>query len=93
MKFVDRSSSSSRSRRLGPYFFIRSRPFRETRIRAYVIRQHRLGRSVGEIIGDPYLARFGSQTLVWKVVCEPETIAALEADLRADIEGHRETLH
>jgi hypothetical protein len=48
---------------------------------------------VGEIIGDPYLARFGSQTLVWKVVCEPETIAALEADLRADIEGHRETLH
>jgi hypothetical protein len=48
---------------------------------------------VGEIIDDPYLARVGGQTLVWNVVCQPETIAALKADLRAEIEASRKIQH
>jgi hypothetical protein len=77
----------STRRRLGPYFFVRARTFREDRIRAYIVGQHRRGRTLEEILADPCTSRLGSQTLIWSVVCQPETIAALEDDVVRDIEG------
>ena len=87
MASVDDSSAFSPSRRLGPYFFVRGRPFREARLRGYIVAQHRLGRRLGEILDDSYVARCGGRTLAWRVICQPETIAALEADVRAEIEA------
>lgn len=74
-------------RRLGPYFFVRGRPFREDRIRAHIVGQHRLGRSLSDILADPRIGRLGSPTLIWSVVCQPQTIAALEANVTGEIEA------
>jgi hypothetical protein len=72
-------------RRVGPYYFIRSRPFREARVRGYILSQHRLGRPLASIVEDPYLERCGGRRLAWHVICEPETIAALGSDVTAEI--------
>ena len=87
MASVDDSGFVPRPRRLGPYFFVRGRPFREDRLRGYIVSQHRLGRRLGEILDDPYVGRCGGRSLAWRVICQPETIAALEADVRAEIEA------
>jgi hypothetical protein len=87
MASIDDSRSVSPARRLGPYFFVRGRPFREARLRAYIVGQHRLGRALGEILDDPYVGRCGGRSLAWRVICQPETIAALGADVRAEIEA------
>lgn len=79
-------------RRLGPYFFLRARPVREARIRGYIVAQHRLGRRLDDILADERLRRLGSPTLIWRVVCHPQMIAALEADVLADIEACRSIL-
>jgi hypothetical protein len=81
--------SLSRPRRLGPFFFVRSRPFREARIRAYIVRQHRAGRRLSDILGDRQLERLGSRTLIWNVVCQPQTIAALTADVASEFDSSR----
>lgn len=72
-----------------PYFFVGPRPFREARIRAYIVREHRHGRALDEILSDPYVARCGSPALVAKVVEAPETIAALAADACLSIQSNR----
>lgn len=87
----DNQSANTRQR-LGPYFFLRARPFREARIRGYIVAQHRLGRGLAEILADAHLKRLGSPTLIWRVVCHPETIAALEADVVTDIAACRSML-
>jgi hypothetical protein len=69
-----------------PYGLFGGRPVREARLRSYIIREHRLGRSLGEILADPYVARCGSASLCWRVVAQPETISALAADDREAIE-------
>lgn len=61
----------------GPYYFIGPRPFREARLRSYIIREHRRGRPLSEILADPYLRRYGSDSLIRTVLMGPETIAAL----------------
>jgi hypothetical protein len=65
-----------------PYFFLSRRPFREARLRAYIVRQHAAGRPVAEILDDPYVRACGSRSFVWSVLCQPKTIAALERDVR-----------
>jgi hypothetical protein len=65
-----------------PYLFLGRRPFREARLRSYLVTQHRLGRPLAEILEDPYVRRCGSTTFCWSVVQDPRTIAALEENLR-----------
>jgi hypothetical protein len=55
------------------------RPFREAELRSYIIREHRRGRPLGQILDDPYVTRYGD--LCWRVLTRPDTIAALEADV------------
>jgi hypothetical protein len=85
------ATNRSRTRRLGPYFFLRSRPFREARIRGYIVEQHRLGRPLAEIVRDPYVSRFGSR-LALEVLCQAETIAALEEDVLTELERLRRSI-
>jgi hypothetical protein len=64
-----------------PFFFIGERPVREARIAAYIRRQHRAARRVTDIFDDPYLRRCANETLCWRVLTKPETIAMLRRDL------------
>jgi hypothetical protein len=60
-----------------PYLPFGRRPFREARLRAYIVREHRRGRPLLEILRDPYVARCGSESLRWRVLQDPRTLAAL----------------
>jgi hypothetical protein len=78
-----RTPSSSRWGPLGgsPYFFLGRRPFREARLRAYLVREHRSGRPLSSILDDPYVRRCGSREFCARVANQPETIAALHVDV------------
>jgi hypothetical protein len=69
-----------------PYLFLGRRPYREARLRSYIVRQHRAGRPLSAILADPYIRRCGSESLCWRVVQDPRTIKALERDVREAIE-------
>lgn len=72
-----------------PYSFLGARPFREARLRSYLVRQHRLGRPLREVLEDPYVRRCGGVRFRDRVVHDAATIAALEADVEAAIRGAR----
>jgi hypothetical protein len=81
------SAKRARTRFAGnPYLFLGRRPYREARLRSYIVSQHRAGRSLSAILADPYIQRCGSESLYWRVVQDPPTIKALERDVREAIE-------
>jgi hypothetical protein len=67
-----------------PYFVFGRRPFREARLRSYIVRQHRAGRPLIEILADPYVVRCGSDSFRWSVLQDPQTLDALR---RNDVEA------
>jgi hypothetical protein len=69
-----------------PYLFLGPRPFREARLRSYIVAQHRAGRPLSAIMDDPYVQRCGSRSLCWRVLVDPRTIEALERDVCDSIE-------
>jgi hypothetical protein len=69
-----------------PYLFLGRRPFREARLRSYVVAQHRRGRPLASIAADPYVRKCGNERFFWRVVQDPETLRALERDVCAAIE-------
>lgn len=81
-----RRRGSHRSRFSGnPYLFLGPRPFREARLRSYILSRHRAGRPLHEIVDDPYVRRCGSESLFWRVLQDPRTIEQLERDVREAI--------
>jgi hypothetical protein len=60
-----------------PFLPFGRRPFREARLRAYLVREHRHGRPLIEILSDPYVARCGSESFRWRVLQDPRTLEAL----------------
>jgi hypothetical protein len=72
-----------------PYIFLGRRPFAEAELRAYIVRQHRAGRPLSEIWADLEANRYRGSTLHWRVLCQPETIAALATDVRDAIRDCR----
>ncbi|HZU20926.1 MAG TPA: hypothetical protein VE982_06880 [Gaiellaceae bacterium] len=71
-----------------PYSFLGPRPFREARLRSYIIRQHRAGRSLSDIVDDLYVRRCGGESLCGRVLHDPHLIAALERDVRDTIASY-----
>ena len=69
------------------YLFLGRRPFREARLRSYILREVRRSRTLGEIAGDAYVERCGGASLFWRVVQDPETIESLEADIRRSFDA------
>jgi hypothetical protein len=65
-----------------PYMVFGPRPFREARLRAYIVREHRRGRPLSAILADPYVRRCGSERFCWSVVEDPRTIEGLEENVR-----------
>ena len=66
-----------------PFFAFGRKPFREARLASYVVRQHRRGRPLTEILADPYLARFGADGR--RLLVDPWLIEALKRDALAAI--------
>jgi hypothetical protein len=62
------------------------RPFREARLRAYIVREHRGGRSLTDILRDPYVVRCGNESFRWGVLQDPRTVEALRLN---DVEAFR----
>jgi hypothetical protein len=75
-----------------PYLFLGRRPFREARLRSYIIGQHRAGRPLTAILADPYIRRCGSESYCWRVLTDPRTLAALRRDVCDAIEGSQSSL-
>lgn len=72
-----------------PYLFLGQRPFREARLRSYIVAQHRRGRPTAEILQDAYVRRCGSETFVWSVFVDPRTTKALAENIRAAFDEAR----
>lgn len=69
--------------------FVGERPFREARLRAYIISQHRAGRLLSAILEDAYVRRCGSENFCWCVLRDPRTIQALEHNIHQAFEDCR----
>ena len=82
-----------------PYLEFGPRPFRAARLRSYIVRQHRSGRPLADILGDDYVTRCGSASFCWSVLEDPRTLHALGDNDRERIErlsgelvGHRDRI-
>lgn len=67
-----------------PYLFLGRRPFREARLRAYLLREHAAGRPLSDILADPYVRRCGSDSFCRRLLVDRRMIEALEAHVRDD---------
>ncbi len=72
-----------------PFSFFNSRSGKEERIAAYVLREHARGRSLGEILEDPYVRNRTTPHERARLLDRPEIVHALGEDavaaLRADM--------
>ena len=64
-----------------PFFFLARRPYREAELAAYLRREHRRGRRLGEIVNDPYIHRCGGQSVLRAVLRHPALIRAFRQDV------------
>lgn len=60
-----------------PFSFLFARSSQEERLSAYVIREHERGRTLSEILDDPYVRNRASQQEVARLLDRPEVIHAL----------------
>ena len=67
-----------------PFSFLFTRPSQEDRIAAYIIREHDRGRSLDEILNDPYVRNRCTPSEQARLLDRPELIRALGEDVTAD---------
>ena len=60
-----------------PFSFLFARSSQEERLAAYVIREHERGRSLYEVLADPYVRNRASEAEVRRLLDRPEVIHAL----------------
>ena len=60
-----------------PFSFLFARSSQEERLAAYVIREHERGRSLDEVLQDPYVRNRASEQEVARLLDRPEVIHAL----------------
>jgi hypothetical protein len=70
-----------------PFSFLFARSGKEERLAAYVIREHERGRSLAEILEDPYIRNRATPNEVARILDRPEVIRALG---EATVETERE---
>lgn len=85
-------SQSPHSLSGNPYWVFSRFRFRESRLRAYIVREHRNGRPLTDILTDPYVTQFGPPDLPARVLAHPLTIAALERNNLEAIADYSEQL-
>jgi hypothetical protein len=60
-----------------PFSFLFAPSSKEERIAAYVIREHERGRSLAEVLDDPYVRNRATPNEVARILDRPEVIHAL----------------
>jgi hypothetical protein len=60
-----------------PFSFLFARSGKEERLSAYVIREHERGRTLAEILDDPYIRNRATPHEVARILDRPEVIHAL----------------
>ena len=66
-----------------PFSFLFTRSSQEDRVAAYVIREHERGRTLAEILEDPYVRNRCTPQEVKRLLDRPELIRALGDDVVA----------
>lgn len=72
-----------------PFSFLFTRSTQEERVAAYVIREHERGRSLEEILDDPYVRNRLTPQQRSRLLDRPDVIRAIGDDI---VETARETL-
>jgi hypothetical protein len=72
-----------------PFSFLFARSTQEERVAAYVIREHERGRSLEEILEDPYVRNRLTPQQRLRLLDRPELIRAIGDDI---VESARQTL-
>ena len=67
-----------------PFSFLFARSSNEDRVAAYVIREHERGRSLAEILEDPYVRNRCSPNERARLLDRPEVIRAIGDDVVAE---------
>ena len=67
-----------------PFSFLFASKESEERVAVYLIREHKRGRSLAEIVEDPYVRNRCSEREVARVLERPEVIHALGDDIVAE---------
>ncbi|HEX7084200.1 MAG TPA: hypothetical protein VF186_08820 [Gaiellaceae bacterium] len=76
----------------GVFSFLGTRTQSERRIAEYVIREHRLGRSLSEILTDPYVTNRCTSEQIDRLLERPELLHALGEDVVAETRAERVAL-
>ena len=66
-----------------PFSFLFARPQREELIAEYVVREHHRGRSLDDILEDPYVTNRCTPDQIRRVLERPEVIHAIGDDIVA----------
>jgi hypothetical protein len=66
-----------------PFSFLFTRPQKEQLIAEYIVREHRRGRSLGDIIEDPYVTNRCTPEAIRRVLERPEVVHAIGEDIVA----------
>ena len=66
-----------------PFSFLGTRSSQEDRVAAYVVREHERGRTLAEILDDPYVRNRCSDREIARILERPEVIRALGDDIVA----------
>jgi hypothetical protein len=66
-----------------PFAFLFARPQKEQLIAEYVVREHHRGRSLNDILEDPYVTNRCTPEQVRRVLERPEVIHAIGDDIVA----------
>jgi hypothetical protein len=69
-----------------PFSFLFTHSSQEDRVAAYLIREHERGRSLSEILEDPYVKNRCTPAEVERLLDRPELIRALGDDVAARAE-------
>ena len=65
----------------GVFSFFSSKSSQEERVAAYLIREHDRGRSVQDILDDPYVKNRATEAEIARVLERPDVIRAIGGDV------------
>jgi hypothetical protein len=72
-----------------PFSFLGARSQNEQRMAAYIIREHGRGRSLEEILDDPYIRNRAEGQSLGRVLERPEVIHAIGEDVVRSVEADK----
>jgi len=74
-----------------PFSFLFARSATEDRLAAYVVREHRRGRQLGEVLDDPYVRNRTTDGQRARLLERPDVIRAVGQDVAASVRSDGES--